>query len=193
MEKTRVFISLNLPPSIKTEVASLLRAAHPSYPDFIRFLDQDMWHITISFLAYQTLEDIARIADATKEAVSQFSAPRIAFDTITYGPRDRHGDTKRPRMIWLNCDHETSRALSEFKKVLENNLKDHGIHFRDDYKQFHGHVTLARFDDASINDLPPLGLKCSHTFTAERANVMESRLYRTGARYESLSSFDFVK
>lgn len=152
----------------------------------VRFLSPENWHLTIEFLSYQDDNSINLITKAITDTVQSFEAPIIEFEKIIYGPAG-----KTPRMIWLVGSAPTSEALSEIKDVLEKNLFEYGVRFRQEARKFNAHVTLARFESAKLDTLPPLEVLFTKSFEAESLDLMESHLKRSGAEYALLSRFDF--
>lgn len=152
----------------------------------MRFLREENWHFTISFLGYQDDGGVKKIIGAARNAAQSFAPPIIKLEKIVYGPPGRTA-----RMIWLIGSDETSQSLSDIKKVLEDNLESAGVRFDREARPFTAHLTLARFEPAPVVSLPPVEKRIKFAFNAANLDVMESRLKRSGAEYEVLSSFAF--
>src|SRR3989344_3842322 len=121
-----------------------------------------------------------------QETAENFSMPKIEFTGINYGPVG-----KTPRMIWLNGSPETSKALGEIKDALATALFDKGVNFKEEYRGFKAHITLARFPQVSGEELPEISKELNWQVTAKSIDLMESRLARSGANYDKLSEADF--
>lgn len=181
-------MAINLPKEIKTALIKSVEELKPLFEYGVRFVSPYNWHLTISFLAYQDDNNVNMISEAIEEVTSELEAPEIRFEKIIYGPVG-----KSPRMIWLASDPETSDRLGKIKLSLENILKKKGVNFRQEYRRFNAHLTLARFQSGSLDSLPTIERKFEKAFWAVSLDLMESRLQRPGAEYSLLSSADFVK
>lgn len=183
----RVFLAINLPPSIKGILEREVQDLKPRMPSGVRFLKPENWHITLSFLGYQGDDDISKAVQATSSVVRDFAAPEGALEKIIYGPKGR-----APRMIWITTDETTSSRLTAIKQMIENKLEKEGVRFRQEGRKFNGHVTLARFDKGvGMSELPPLNRKLGLNFIATSLELMESELKRGGAEYTALGRFRF--
>jgi len=182
--RRRLFVALEIPePLIKTMGKAAEKLGLPSE---IRFLRPEGWHITLLFLGEQDDEDITRVTSAVKETAFEFECPEIVLEKFSLAPPG-----KKPKMIWLETDAKTSSALSEIKDVLEDKLADNGVRFQREHRKFNGHVTLARFPElpagASI-----INNKAGWGFTAQKLELVESVLKRSGAEYLKMGGFDFL-
>lgn len=186
MAKKRVFVAVNLPDDIRRDLEKKIEKIRGQFGEEVRFLTPENWHLTISFLGYQTDDDIYRINRAVEETAGAFDSPLIRFEKIVYGPVG-----KTPRMIWLTGAEETSRQLGEIKTGLEKRLLDAGIRFEEEHRRYNAHLTMARFSAVGRRSLPGLDESFGREFHASSLDLMESHLRRGGAQYEPLSQFDF--
>ncbi len=184
----RLFIAINLPEKTKnTIIEEAVNKIRPLFDDCsARFLSPENWHLTIAFLGYQPEEALNPIRESIKETASNFNRVRIDFESINYGPPD-----KPARMVWLVGAKKTSEKLNELKINLEKTLIENGVKFKQESRLFNAHLTLARFKNP-LGKLPnyliaPLPL----SFETETLDLMESRLKRSGAEYESISQSAF--
>lgn len=183
----RLFIAINLPENVKNAIEEIINDL-PKLTGEIKFLSRKNWHLTISFLSYQPDEAIGPILESIKETAKNFPCPTVEFEKMILAPPD-----KPARMIWLCGTKETSESLGEIKKYLEDSLVKNGVRFRVENRPYNAHLTLARFnfmksDPSNEVEFPDIE---NLSFEAERLDLMESRLKRTGAEYEVLSSFNF--
>jgi 2'-5' RNA ligase len=219
----RLFIAINLPDGIKNTIEKFVsnfkisvnqRSHQRESAAEMRFLPKENWHLTLVFLGYQPDEAISPILESIKETAKNFPSPAIEFEKIIWAPPG-----KTPRMIWLCGTKETSKALGEIKKYLDDSLIKNGVGFQKENRLFNTHLTLARFHQTRINAdsyadkrgcisarLPAPersdgGQVNQHinqrqsalAFYANSIDLMESHLKRTGAEYEILSKMDFIK
>jgi 2'-5' RNA ligase len=184
--KKRLFIAINLPAQARYELENDVEDLRPVLPPEIRFLPSEQWHITVLFLGYTPDEDVPHIIEALSETAKAVSAPAVKIDSISYGPFGRS-----PRMIWANTDDASSEILGRLKNVLEESLSKRGVNFDQEFRKFHGHITLARFPEKPLVLPENFGKKINYDFTADSLDLMESRLGRSRAVYELLQSMDF--
>jgi 2'-5' RNA ligase len=189
MRKIRIFVAIPVP----EEMASRIRRALRNDSELpVRFLPDEQWHITLAFLGSQEMEVAAIASRAAEETAMAYDAPIIKCKDITYGPLDRHNaPVADPRMIWLNCVPETSRTLARIKDCLSEHLLAAGVHFKEDRRQFHAHVTLARFPAVFREKLPKFHHDFLEEYEGDRIVVMQSTLLPSGAAYDPLASFAF--
>jgi len=191
----RLFIAINLPEKIKNEIARVLDQIDlkhfPQEPNF-RWIAQDNWHLTITFLDSQPDEKVKSISNAIQLTCAKFLAPEIVFDKIILGPPNR-----QPRMVWLVGHPKTSNTLGLIKDALEKNLINQGIQFKRETRKYNAHLTLARFQPFVFNKqiqneletLNPVNI----TFAASTLDLMESQLNANGADYQNLYRVNFNK
>ena len=184
--KKRLFIAINLPQNIKNKIAAEIEKVRYEFTNDIRFLEPENWHITLVFLGYQKDELVTNILEAIGDTIQDFPVPRIELSDIGYGPVD-----KTPRMIWLNGSLNTSKTLTEIRSPLVNALLDGGVNFKQEYRGFKTHITLARFQASARKNLPLIDKKIDWNFTAKSVDLMESHLARSGATYQKLASIEF--
>lgn len=185
--KKRLFIAINLPDEVKKQITAEVTQLQNKLRNYqIRFLSEENWHLTISFLGYQDDADVGEIIEATKTAAKSFTQPIIKLEKMVYGPPGR-----TVRMIWLVGSPETSKNLAEIKEVLEDNLESAGIRFNRETRPLTTHLTLARFEPISTFSLPPIEKGTKLEFEAKSLDLMQSVLKRSGAEYMPLSVFAF--
>lgn len=189
--KLRLFVAINLPEEFKIRISGKIKALKPLFTFPVRFLESENWHSTLSFLGYQEQSTLNSILQAINKTSASYPAPKIEISDIDYGPILADGGSKQVRMIWLNCSKATSPALSLIKNNLEDNLSDFGVSFRRENKEFHSHLTLARFSPSSKIYLPQITEDFAYEFYPRSLDLMESHLKRSGAEYSLLSSFAF--
>lgn len=199
----RLFIAINLPEDIKIPLAERLETIKNKFDKDkadIRFTVSEQWHLTISFLGYQPENVnslIRRALEAYKNNFKSDWSCKIQFEKIIYGPsprnqnflrrgEDRLGD--RVRMIWLTTSKETSNFLNTAKEGIEGELVKEGIKWRREFRPFHGHITLARFEMTDIKNLPALNETFIRSFEVKKIDLMKSTLKREGPLYEKLFS-----
>ena len=185
----RLFIAINLTEDIKKEIRRIIEELdskmHFSKQPTFRWLSEENWHLTLTFLGGQPEESIIPILESIKSAVLCIEPPLIEFENMLFGPPNR-----RPRMIWLTTTKQTSEILGKIKNKLEDLLDKNGVKFRKENRKFQGHLTLARFEPLSQKETKLLRVG-DLIFTPQSLDLMESKLFRTGAEYIILEKVDF--
>jgi 2'-5' RNA ligase len=190
----------------QTNADSPRESAFSQRGSVFRWIPKEQWHLTITFLGYQPDEAIEPILRSIKQTVQDYSNilknNRIVFEKIILAP-----PRKTPRMIWLDATKETSKILGMIKNKLEDELVKNGVRFRRENREYHAHLTLARFqqtrtyadltltnaDNISVNQRSNQHESLLLAFYAESLDLMESHLKPTGAEYEILAKVDFMK
>ena len=185
----RLFIAINLPDEVKNKIDKIIKGSNGDF----RWIPPKNWHLTLVFLGNQPDGAIIPILESIKEIVKNFPAPMIEFEKIILAPPN-----KPPRMIWLTGPREISKILGEIKINLENSLIENGVRFKIENRPFNSHLTLCRFPNQSLISFANIREFNSRlirdlNFTPQSIDLMESRLKRTGAEYETLTKFDFTK
>jgi 2'-5' RNA ligase len=182
----RLFIAINLPQEIKDKIEEAVIKIQLLFNFPVRFLTPKNWHLTITFLGYQPDKAVSLILKSVQETAAGFGPVLIKFEKIIYGPPG-----KPARMLWLAGAEETSRNLGEIKNKLEDSLVENGVKFNRENRLFNAHLTLARFSNPLTKLSDDLIAPLSLSFEAKTLDLMESRLKRSGAEYETISQFAF--
>ena len=182
--KRRLFISLQIPETVKAAIAKELEKVRYDFTDDVRFIDPSEWHITVTFLDNQEDTAMPAILNAMAATAREFKAPQISFTDISYGPKK-----DAPRMIWLNGSLDSCRALQSLKDFLENTLVDNQVVFKREHRQLRIHITLARL--MSAENLPALNAPFNETIRPEMLDLMESVPGKEKVTYEFLQKTPF--
>lgn len=105
----------------------------------------------------------------------------IEFSNVSYGP-----DPKRPRLIWAEG------TASENIVCLKDKLEKMFPEYKNTYKEWLMHMTIARFDPGTFSSfsVKKLDEKVSWQDKIKSFVLMESHLSREGADYEVLEKFN---
>jgi 2'-5' RNA ligase len=192
MQKKRLFIAIPLSGSVSRSVKRISAELEEKFKNLpntsARFVPQENWHITVSFLGNEDDVMLPVIADAMKAAIRDFEPPEIAFEKVSYFPA--HGDTVK--MIWLSADRATSEVLGKIRDAFQDELAARGVPFQGEMRAFAGHITLAKFTGETARAaIPAIERPLQFNFPAASLDLMESELARSGAEYNLLQSFPF--
>jgi len=199
--KLRLFTAINLPKEGRIRIKRELERIRPLFGFPIRFAKEENLHLTVSFLGYQEAGQLTPILDAMREIAEKRSSFEIRFIGISYGPIKEKNFASitehsafikdSARMIWLNGTREASKKVSDLKFTLEEKLVDNNVPFKRDKRPYQAHITLSRFDNKKISDLPNIDCDLDLRVQVESLELMQSYLAGLGTRYESLAKFEF--
>ena len=171
MSTHRLFVALSLPDPIK----ELIKEFQANVQTDIKWIPEDNLHITLAFIGPTPTERISGINSVLKE----ISSSTATFSLKTQSIKVVKGLSG---MIWVTF-HEnntyTDLAIS-LREKLNLNEKRKPL----------PHINLARLNKHSYPENLPIQTKFeTHTISFEKIELWESKLTRTGAQYEVISSF----
>jgi len=177
--KARLFISIEIPDALKETLRKIGRDIKKQNLIEGKWVPEDKIHITLQFLGYIPIEVIPQIQELLDG---------IPFEPfrITLGPIGLN-DRRNPRVLWVEAHSpmldwlaaEISMAISLFVEPEE--------------RPFHGHITLARIkkvhNQEGLEDLLDSYDVPKDSWAVEGFSLMESKLDRAGAEYETIKVF----
>jgi len=178
----RLFVAADLAPSaidaLQQEVARLKEAA-PF--DFIRWIPEASWHITVAFLGDLDIERLGQV-----EVALQASIPTAVEPVRPVGMK-LYPNQNKARLIamQLQPSHDLFRI---FWQVINN------LGLPRERKDYDSHVTVARFKDLSASDGSMLqerlgGPNAEGIWAISSITLYESTLDPGGAQYRSLATW----
>ena len=135
-EQIRLFIAVELPDAVKTELGSLIRALKAADIDGVRPVRPEGMHLTLKFLGDV---DGSRV-DAITEALSSAAAEHSHF-RLGLGEAGAFPNLRKPRVLWVGVDGDME-ALASLQSDVEGALETAG--FPRDKQAYSPHLTLAR-------------------------------------------------
>ena len=155
MSAKRLFVSIELPESLREQLAGLdphLRG--------VRWLEPRQMHLTLAFLGSVSPEIQETISEKLR-AISwkSFFLPLIGFGTFP--------SKGWPKIIWIGVGTGHPHLFQLHKRVQEALL---AVGLEPDLRSFHPHVTLARCRDVSPQTIRPF-LKTHVDFDAGLIHV----------------------
>ena len=177
----RIFIAINLPESVKTELFSYQKK-WPGLP--ARWIKPENMHITLVFYGNASDKEVEEIATTAKDIAKKHKTFTLKLSNIVYGPT-----TSQPRMLW--AAGETSKELLSLQKDLGTALG------RLEKREFSLHLTLARFREWEFQRMeaaerPEVNEEISLEIPVHSIEIMESTLKRGGAEYTICESISLV-
>lgn len=183
----RLFISVNLPASIKEEICNRITALKIELERDIRWVREENWHITLKFLGELEEKDLGRIKEIILSAANNKKQQSISFSRIAAFPA-----IENPRVLFVGIG-DSNNILQELYRELEK-------HFSGDAGSYTPHLTIGRVKDktdrrkvASILkeyrhlDFSDLEMKVN------KISLMESILMRKGPLYNELFSVKLME
>lgn len=182
----RLFIAIEIPESIRTSFASLLKEFRGIAPQ-LKWVRAENLHITLKFLGET---DAAKLG-ALQDALSPVRSPEpvnLEFRGLGFFPNE-----KRPRVFWAGME-----ASSNLQTIVRDvDQAAHRLGFPLEERPFTPHLTLARFPLPGIQPklLQAMKEKSAQSFGSLRTgefHLIESKLKPTGAEYTTLQTFRFT-
>jgi len=177
MRQRKVFIGIQLPASVRKKLVQKIE----KWQDLpIKWIREDSFHITLSFIGYVSDESIIDICRNISQAVAKVAVFDIQFGNIKLG-----SEKNRPNLIWL--EGESSDKLKDLDEIIAKNL---GI-FVEKRKEFRPHVTLGRLRAKkweTLPEKPKIFEKFSVSVPVESVEIFESREENEKKKYFTLES-----
>lgn len=168
----RLFVGIDLPTPIRIS----LHALHGGLKG-ARWVAPENLHITLRFIG-----EVERAhADEIDQALMRVHAPPLDIELRDAGA---FGSGRRARILWAGVVR--TPALCDLKARIDAALGATGID--PDDRKFSPHITLARFNNASMNSVnrhaAGLAPAVAGQFSATEFVLFESRLGSAGAHYQ---------
>ncbi|HEX6989055.1 MAG TPA: RNA 2',3'-cyclic phosphodiesterase [Bacillota bacterium] len=181
----RCFLAVPVGERVREALARWLRTIRGRLPN-ARWVDPQHYHLTIKFFGEQPAAAVERLAAALAGGVAGFGAFEVEITGFGAFP-----GLDRPRVLWAGV----GAGADDLRRLA--GIVDAALVGRDipaDRRDFHPHLTLARFRvPARGRDLPPEVLQDLRRpwgrFEIDRVDLMQSRLTPNGAQYSILHSF----
>jgi RNA 2',3'-cyclic 3'-phosphodiesterase len=187
MHQIRSFISIELPESVKINLAQIESKLKTTCQFPVKWVSPDNIHLTLKFLGNIDTSKIDSITEAVRSALHNESPITLNFAGLSVFP-----SLKNIQIVWVGLGGELD-ALNVIQNKIETQLIPLG--FPPEKRQFTAHLTLARIKEyASYAEKQVLAhvisnteINCDLSFKVNTINLMSSQLTRTGAAYRSLS------
>src|SRR5881394_1662746 len=160
MSAKRLFVSLELPESVRQHLAEM----NPHLRG-VRWLEPRQMHLTLSFLGNASSE----IQETLMEKLRAISWRSFFLPLVGLGTFPSKG---WPKIVWIGVGTGHPHLFQLHKRVQEAAL---AAGLEPDLRSFHPHVTLARCRDVSPQTIRPF-LKSHAAFDAGRIHVESFRL-----------------
>ena len=136
-EKWRLFIAIELPQTVLSELADLQAALRARTPDrVLRWTRPEGIHLTLKFLGDVPTGDLAAIQAALTDAAANHAPFNLVVEGVGCFP-----NTQRPRVVWAGVGGDT-RTLAQVQAAVEQHVAPLG--YPTEKRPFNPHLTLAR-------------------------------------------------
>jgi len=181
----RVFISLELPKEIKTEIGKIQKDLMTAGVQ-ARWVKPELSHLTLAFLGSITPDKIESIGKILKETASQIAPINLRFSKIDCFP-----NPARPRIIFVDLEGKLEK-LNDLAKKIRHGLKREKVYF--DEKPFTAHITLGRIKKRQnlIRLIEKIKVKRVE-FVISDVSLTKSILTESGPTYQKLKCLFLTK
>lgn len=166
MVRRKIFIGISLPKEAKKVlVRKIGEWEEQELP--IKWISENNFHITLSFLGYVDDDMVMEICDQVKKAVSEIEIFDINLSKIELGPEPG----KDARVVWVSG--EVSDKLRELQEEIERGMGT----FQREKKAFRPHITLGRIRKRrwqELEETPEIDEPFSVSMSVESVEIFES-------------------
>jgi len=185
LEEKRVFLALNLPEEIKSEINYLLAKLEKNV-DYVKWVDANSLHITIHFLGNLTLDEIDELTKCLSNLAGCFNQEM----TFAIGKINAFPNIYNSKVLFLECFQQTGMSVIKLhKETLDEILK---LNLEADLRRWSPHITLGRVKNKVNSQIfSQYGIKDKLIFKVNSFELMESNLTPAGAEYKIIKNFKF--
>lgn len=172
----RLFVAIRPPRPVREQLLGLMTGVRGA-----RWQDDDQLHLTLRFIGeldHNRAEDVVLMLESLR-------FPRFEIALEGSGVFERKG---RQTALWAGI--AASDSLISLQHKIENGLQRLGL--EPEHRSYLPHITLARLNSTSgptDGFLAEQAGLSSPPFPVDHFDLIESRLGRNGARYESLARY----
>jgi 2'-5' RNA ligase len=177
----RIFIAIDLPDSIRREIAALQRDLKP-FSTSVRWVAPESIHLTLKFIG-ETSEDRIPEIDAALLGLT-WKPFTVSVHGIGFFPGNRS-----PRVFWAGME---ASSMQELAHEIDERLEELG--FEKEKRAFRPHITLARardtrIDSSLVNAAEKYEKHGFGSFNVDRFYLLQSTLKPSGAVYNKLKQY----
>jgi 2'-5' RNA ligase len=177
----RLFIAIDLPDEIRTQLMDLQRVVRP-LASAAKWVAPESIHITLKFLGEVPEKRLDQIEGAL--AGLNWKPFTIAVHGVGFFPGARS-----PRIFWAGMDAPTMQGLTE---ELDSRMEPLG--FEREKRAFRPHITLARaktsrLDASLVTASAAFAERNFGSFVADRIHLVQSTLKPSGSVYSTLKKY----
>lgn len=181
----RLFIALNLPADIKSELAKLVNILKAGSVG-VSWCHQDDIHLTLHFLGNIRQEKIEQIKSVMQSLASRCGRLEFALGGLSAFPNLAH-----PRVIFIGLKQINGQSVYELQELLGEKLNN--IKFATDQRPWKPHLTLGRvktdFSQSAARINTANLTITTKQFSVATFELIESRLKLSGPEYYKIMSY----
>ncbi len=187
MAPLRLFIAIEIPPEIKSQIAKVISQLQSAEAD-IRWGRPEKLHITLKFLG-ETREEVLPQIVLLLEGVAGNTSPF----TIRYSGLGCFPTMHEPRVVWVGVDDIADR-LRPLVASIEAEMTSIGL--EKEVKEFHPHVTIGRMKNRKnistlLRTMQSITLESQPTSITEIV-LIKSELKPNGSVYGLVKAFELT-
>jgi 2'-5' RNA ligase len=176
----RLFVAIDVPDGIRDAIESEIVDQLRDRVQGARWTRPEGRHLTLKFLGNVDDERVGPIGEVLRETASRHASFEAVFAELGGFP-----NLRRPRVLWIGIG-EGAEPMSALARNVESDLEPLG--FEPEGRPFQGHLTLARFKEPRVIDVPEVAVQLNR-FSVNEIALLQSRLHPKGARYSVVDEF----
>jgi RNA 2',3'-cyclic 3'-phosphodiesterase len=182
--RMRLFVALNLPPSVRESIHADVEPLRTATTG-IRWTAASALHVTLKFLGEQDERLVDPLRDALETVAARHSP--VAVETTRVGA---FPNFRRPRVVWVGMTAE--KVLQALARDVDQTLAPLG--FPPESRAFQAHLTLGRVrgelnaQEAAAVAKAADAVRTSRGFAVQTVDLMRSELGPGGSRYSLLTA-----
>lgn len=173
----RLFLAIDIPDSIKTEIAGLGRSIPQARP-----VPVEQLHLTLKFIGEV---EGSRLLDI-QGALTEISRPQFMLSLQGVGTFPPRGT---PRVLWAGV-HPVDQLLA-LRRAIENSLA--AVDIPREKQKYSPHLTLSRLNNSPLRHLQQFlagnALLQTRPFTVTAFSLYKSQLTRNGALHTVIEDY----
>jgi len=179
----RTFFALEIPASLRRELAEIIRVFQTEVPRGIKWVSDENLHITLQFIGDTKEEDLPEIIRFFQNVFSEIG--KLEF----IKPEIQIISGRFPRIVWVSLKTK-NREVAKAVGKIRNKLQELG--YKPDSKPLKFHITLGRVKRKLSEHFIADALR--QKISAENIEVSEAVFYRSilrsdGPVYEKIEVF----
>ena len=181
----RTFVALDLPETIKEDVAGVINNFRSYFPFGVNWVPQENLHITFQFIGETKEEDIPEIAEFLETSFSELSSLKFTNPKLEILPG------RNPKIIWISLENNNN-LIQKILKKLKSKLRQ--MDYKIDSRRLRFHITLGRIKKRLPENMVEQILTTElnvDSFMVSKAILYKSLLRPHGSRYIEIMNFKF--
>ena len=186
-ESLRLFLAIQIPESIRTELQQLQDELKPLLPACaVRWAKPEQFHLTLKFLGNLPASELDALSDAARGVCAATTTLPLQAEGTGFFPNDFS-----PHVFWVEIK-SPDKLLQTFQQQLESAVQRFAE--KQESKNFAAHVTLARFEKLRRGSVEKFMARAKTDrmfgeWTAREVELVQSKLLPSGAVHAPVAVF----